>query len=222
MLLVNRAFARWIVRDNALFWLGIVLPLTVVAFVGWYWWGSDLSIRWAGYFLSLLGALGVFRSVVRAQRSVNPLSLRKRLGHHLGAGIQAARDSRIAADIVLGTGSAFATGFAPTLTISGWRNLHDRVEILETKLEQVADAVVAERTARENAVAAVRKEAADARTAHQAQFEHLARRLDDATTGDWMFQMAGVSWIIIGQACTTFPLEISRHIPLDWLMLFRS
>jgi hypothetical protein len=222
MLFVNRAFAKWLVMDNLLFWLGVALPMTLVATVIWYWWASELSIRIAGYALSLLGAISVFRSVIRAQRTTNAAPLIIRVRDHLLAGARAAGGPRPVTMVAAAAGRSYAVGHVGLVTVAGWRNLHDRVQVLESKLTQAADAIVAERKEREEVIASLRNEAAAHNAAHDTHIRELSRRMDDISTGDWMVQMAGVTWIIIGQACTTFPSEISRLLPIGWLSVFRA
>jgi hypothetical protein len=221
MYLVNRSFLEWLTVGNRLFWLGIFLPLAVFAAAIRIGWGSDTAIRSAGYVLSLAGAWAVLRGLLKAQRVFNPKPMKQRFREHLITGGRAARGSQSAIVTASGFGVVPMLGQLSLKKISGRRNIDARVAELEDRVAALGDSVAQETGARISADQEIRTQLQLDRDRKAAALAEVQRQLADVATGDWMTQMSGVSWLIIGQACTTFSVEIAHYLPLGVLTWLR-
>lgn len=221
MKILNRAFARWIFRDNHPIWSTVLFPLALIGTCAWFGWGSEFSIRVAGFGLSIVGAAVVFRGVLRAQREYNPTPIKQRLLDNLAAG----RDSAFGRGkvVVAGTGMSVIASFgrATVALIHGRRNFDVRIAELEKSVERLSQDITKEQESRAHAVDELTKALAAEKSEREVADTRVAARLAEFATSDWKLQLAGGMWLVIGQACTTFPGSISAAIPLRFLTWLR-
>ena len=90
--------------------------------------------------------------------------------------------------------------------------IEDRVRVLEQNVRQASERTEVVRREVRSVADALRLEAGAMRESHEEAQKELRRRLEDFSVGSVDFELAGVFWVVIGGALTTFPAEIASGL----------
>lgn len=216
----NDAFLRWATRENRALWLGVALPTVLLVSIIRFVWPTELAVRWTGFALTFSGAVAIFWTVRGGLKEFRQATLPQMFRAHMSRGWSAFLGRR---DVIVAAGTAkiTMTGSNARLIVGTTStSIGKRLKILEQQMEQLRDELGREASEREKKDAELSRAVQAERDERNASMEKARKQIAALGAGDWELDIVGAFWIIFGQICTTFPVEVASHLPM-WMLSWR-
>lgn len=210
-----RWFLHWLLRDPALIWLAVLVPVLAIAA------GADLTgpperrVRVAGFLMTVFGVGLVGLGVLDTRRLFGQTPYRQRFIAWIEELPRIFGPGRV---ITATGGSSLGLSSHATATVrSTARNasISARLAALERNVKEIDTQVSAlEHQLREESQK-WRQELEGLSSHSRQETSKLAARLEAYSTGSVDLELMGAAWVLIGQAYGSFPQEIANNI--RWL-----
>lgn len=174
---------------------------------------GEFRVRVAGAFITLVGVLQVVRGVLETQVMFGRPSYRSRVLNWMG---RLAPIFRPRAVVLAASAAAIGRG-AFNARLSVRANPKDesceaRIEALEKNLRYLEDEVRGAEARLDKAITDVLATARREQSVGASRLSEVAQRLETYSTGGLDHELAGIVWVIAGQAYGTFPTEIAAAL----------
>ncbi len=210
-------FFRWLVLDPALVWAALGLPTIFLMLALQLSVAPELSVRIAGYMVALVGVVLVVKGIRDKQQLFQRPSLALRVNQwirRLPPIFLPTKRVSGTSHISLGGATMSGSGNLTATLTTASPTIEDRVRVLEQNFRKASERIEVVQNEVRTVADALRLEAGAMRQSHEEAHKELRRRLEDFSVGSVDFELAGVFWVVIGGALTTFPAEIALRLAI--------